>query len=209
MEERRQLIKKTLDPKSPSLNERAVAQYREKDKQAKIPTRRDKRQYVERFATESEVAVERKDMKTVYQITRQLRDDRGQNQDLAAKGNDGSTITEESAKLERLREHFQQLLKRCDPPALADISETEQDLDIELGPITVQLVKDVIKKLMIGRALEDDNEYAEMLKAEQEMSQLLQHILQDVLDKEIIHDACKRGTIIILPQKWNLSKCSN
>ena len=62
-------------------------------------------------------------MKTVYQIIRNLRGDRGQNQDLIVKVKDGSTITEEKAKQERWREHFQQLLNQCDPPTLAEISK--------------------------------------------------------------------------------------
>ena len=73
IEERRQLKKKALESKSPSLKERALAQYREKDKQT---ARRDKRQYAHRLATEAEEAAERKDMKTVYQITRKLCGDR-------------------------------------------------------------------------------------------------------------------------------------
>ena len=81
-------------------------------------------------------------MKTVYQITRKLRGDRGQNQDLTAKAKDGSIITEEKAKLERWREHIQQLLNRCDPPPFADTSEAEQNLDIKLGPITGQEAKE-------------------------------------------------------------------
>ena len=44
-----------------------------------------------------------------------------------------------------------------DQPTFADISEAEQDLDIELGPITVQEVTDAIKKLQNVEAPEDDN----------------------------------------------------
>ena len=51
--------------------------------------------------------------------------------------------------------------------------------------------------------------YAEMLKAEkQETPQTLQGILQDVLDKEVMPDTWKRGTIIKLPKKGNLSDCN-
>ena len=57
---------KALDSKSPSLKERAVAQYREKDGQVSTSARRDQRQCVERLETEAEAAAERKDMKTVY-----------------------------------------------------------------------------------------------------------------------------------------------
>ena len=110
---------------------------------------------------EAEAATEQKDMKTVYQITRKLHGDRGDNEDCTVKAKDGSTITEEKAKLERLREHFQQLLIRCDPPTLADISEAEQEQNIELGPITVQEVKDAIKKPKNGKAPGDDNVHAE------------------------------------------------
>ena len=95
--------------------------------------------------TEAEAATERKDIKTVYQFTRKLRGDRGQNLDLTVKAKDGYTITEEKANLRRRREHHPQLLNRCDPPTLADIGEAEQDMKI--GPITVQKVKNEINML--------------------------------------------------------------
>ena len=105
-------------------------------------------------------------MKTAYQITGKLRGERGQNHDLTVKAKDGSTITEEKAKLERWREHLQQLLNQYDPPTLADISEAEHDLDIKRWPITFLKVKDAIKKLKNDKAPGDDNVYAEMLNAE-------------------------------------------
>ena len=75
--------------------------------------------------------------------------------------------------------------------------------------ITVKEVKDANKKMKNGKAPGEDNVHAEMLKAEQEMPQLLQHILQDVWDNEVIPDAWKRKTIIKLSKKGNLSKCNN
>ena len=65
-------------------------------------------------------------------------------------------------------------------------------------------VKDAINKLKNGRAPGNNNVYAEMLKEEeQELTKSLQHILQDVLDNEVIPDALKRGTIIKVPKKVN------
>ena len=76
------------------------------------------------------------------------------------------------------------------PATLADINVTEQDQDIELGPITVMEVKDAINKLKNGRAPGNNNVYAGMLKEEeQELTKCLQHILHDVLDNEVIPDA--------------------
>ena len=149
-------------------------------------------------------------MKTISQITRKLRGERGQNQNLTVKVKDGSTITEEKGKPERWREHLQQLHNRCDPPTLADIGEAEQNMDIKLAPITIQVVKEAFKMLKNGKAPGDDNVYAETLKAEEQGSpQLLQHILQDIWDNEMTSNAWKRGTIIKLPKKGNLSECNN
>ena len=90
---------------SPSLKGRAVTQYREKVRQVMTSAKRDKRHHVERFTKDAEAATGRNYMKTVYQITGKLRGDRGQNQDLIVKAKDGSTITEEKAKIERWRDH--------------------------------------------------------------------------------------------------------
>ena len=97
----------------------------------------------------------------------------------------------------------------CDSPTLADNSEAEQDMDIELGPITIQEVKEAIKKLKNGKAPGDDNVHADMLKTEQETPQLLQRIPKGIWDKEVIPDAWKRSTIIKLPKKWNLFDSNN
>ena len=102
-------------------------------------------------------------MMTVYQIARKQRRYRGQIQDLIVKSKDVSTITYENAKLERWREHFEQLLNRCDLPTHADISEADQDLDIKLGPITIQEVKDAVKKLKNSKAPGDDNSCVKFL----------------------------------------------
>ena len=44
-----------------------------KDKQVKKSTQRDKTRYAEQLAEEAEAAVQRKDLKTVYKITRKLK----------------------------------------------------------------------------------------------------------------------------------------
>ena len=79
-------------------------------------------------------------------------------------------------------------------------------MDFELGPITVVEAKYAVMRLMNGKS----PEYAEILKTEEEeMPQHLQHISQDVCDNEVLPDAWKRGTIVKLPKKGNLSECIN
>lgn len=107
----------------------------------KKSARIDKCTYTDKLAERAQRAAEMKDMKTVYQITKKLRGDHGPNQDLPVKAEDGSAITEEKAKLERWREHFEKILNRLDPPITPDIDEAETDLEIEMDPITLNEVK--------------------------------------------------------------------
>ncbi|KAK3545686.1 hypothetical protein QTP70_010891 [Hemibagrus guttatus] len=184
--------------------------YREKDREVKTSTRRDKRRHIEQLAEDAERAAEQKDMKTVYMTTKKLRGDRGQNQDIPVRAKDGTPITEEYAKLERWKEHFRQILNRPDPPALADIPEADEDLDIDMGDIRVEEVKAAIHKMKNGKAPGEDGVCPEMLKAEEEETPLvLQCVLQDIWEKERCPDIWRIGTIIKLPKKGDLGDCNN
>lgn len=81
--------------------------YREKDKEVKKSARRNKRCYTDKPAEKAHQTAEIKDMKTVYHIIKKLRGDHDPNQDLPVKAEDGSAITEEMAKLQNWREHFE------------------------------------------------------------------------------------------------------
>lgn len=178
IEERKQLKKNFLAAKSPRLKERAAALYREKDKEVKKSARKDKRIYTDKLAERAQRAAEMKDMKTVYQITKKLRGDHGPKQDLPVKAEDGSAITEEKAKLERWKEHFEKILNRSHSPITPDIREAETDLEIEMGPITLNEVNNAIHKLKNDKAPGEDGVYPEMLKADEK--EILQRTLQDI-----------------------------
>lgn len=87
------------------------------------------------LAEKAQKAAEIKNMKTVYQIAKKLRVGHGPNQ-----AEECSAITEEMAKLERQREHFEKIMNRRDPPIPPDIDEAEINLEIKMGPITLNEV---------------------------------------------------------------------
>lgn len=155
----------------------------------KKSARRDKRCYTDKLAEKTQRAAEIKDMKTVYQITKKLRGDHGPNQDLPVKAEDGSAITEGRAKQERWREHFEKILNRPDPPIPLNTDDAETDLEIEMGPITLNEVKNAIHKLKNDKAPGEDGVCPVMLKAKgKETPCILQRILKDIWNKEDIPD---------------------
>ena len=100
--------------------------------------------------------------------------------------------------------------KPPDPSTLTDIPEAEEDLDINLGNITVTEVNEAIHKLKNGKAPGDDGVCPEMLKAEDTVTpQLLCQILQKIWDSEEAPSEWKTGTIVKMPKKGDLENCNN
>ena len=71
--QRKGIKKKLLTTKSPRPKERLSREYSQKDKEVKRSTRADKRTYIENLAEDAEAAARRKDMKSLYQITKKLK----------------------------------------------------------------------------------------------------------------------------------------
>ena len=90
-------------------------------------------------------------MKSLYQITKKLKEDTVPNQNLPLKDVAGKIITVEKEKMERWKEHFQKVLNRADPPRLADIREATNDLEINLYLITEADVIKAVKAQKIKR----------------------------------------------------------
>ena len=139
---------------------------------------------------------------------KKLKGDTGPNQN--PPDADGKIITVEKEKIERWKEHFQQILNRADPPTLLDIPEAVDDLEINLNQITEAEVREAIKAQKNGKAPGSDSICPEMLKAdEQETPKILYQIFQKIWDEEDTPDDWKTGTIIKLPKKGNLGNCND
>ena len=95
IDQRKGIKKKLLTTKSPRLKERLSREYSQKDKEVKRSTRVNKCTYIENLAEDAEAAARRKDMKSLYQITKKLKGDTGPNQNLPLKDADGKIISRE------------------------------------------------------------------------------------------------------------------
>ena len=91
------------------------ATYWQLNKAVKKSTRKDKQNYIKDLATQAEMAVHRRDMKELYDITRTLAGKR-RNLSKPVKDKEGRTIKKEVEQRSRWGEHFKKILNR-DPPA--------------------------------------------------------------------------------------------
>ena len=117
----------------------------------------------------------------------------------------GTSMTEEKAKLERWKQNFEKILNRPVPPDLANITEAKEDLDINLDPITIDEIIAAIRKLKNNKAPGEDGVCAEMQKATENVTpKILHKIFQDIWETEDIPQSWKKGLIVKLPKNGDL-----
>ena len=149
------------------------------------------------------------DLKTLYRITKELKGG-FTNRDMPVKDNDGNILASEAEKLNRWREHFQTILNRPNPNNEADITEAEEDVEINTNPPTLEEVKAAIKSMKNGKAPGVDSVTAEMLKADpEETPRILTEIFTQIWNAEEAPEAWKMGLIVKLPKKGDATNCNN
>ena len=97
---------------------------------------------------------------------------------------------------------FQEILNRPIPEISPELADNDEEL--KCGRISMNEIKNAVKKLKNGKAPGGDNIPPEILKA---------HILYDLLNviwkMEITPDEWKQVLLIKVPKKGNLSHCGN
>ena len=85
-----------------------------------------------------------------------------------------------------------------------------QPLTINTAQITIDEVRNAVKKLKNHRSPGEDLISGEMLKALGEIGlEKLTSILSNVWQEEVVPSDWRRGIIVRIPKKGNLSDCSN
>ena len=95
------------------------------DREAKKNCKKDKRAYTEHLAKEAETACGKGDIKSLYNITRQL-SGRPPITNSLVKDSNGNVISKNEEQLKRWKEHFQEVLNRPPPIITPDIEEGYQ-----------------------------------------------------------------------------------
>lgn len=209
IQEKRRL-KMKMETSAEETRARFKGLHRQKSAEVKRATRSDKRNFYHRKAEEAEQAAGRGNQRELFKIAKEL----GQNRKTyngVIKDANGNKLTTDQDKNNRWKEHFQSVLN-CPEPELLNswIDANEQPLTISTSEITPAEVKDAIGKLKNHRSPGEDLITGEMLKAMGEVGlEKLTTIMNNIWQSETVPGDWKRGIIVRIPKKGNLSECSN
>ena len=186
----------------------ASKRYQELNREVKRRCRRDRRAYVEAKAERAEEAGKRGDARTLYEITRKL-SGRFQNTCKPVRNEAGVLLRTAEEEMHRWREHFQTVLNHEEPLNPPEV-EPNDELNIRTGHVTRIEIKNAIKKLKNGKAAGCDNIPPEAIKAGGDTSEeVLLGLCNRIWSEEKIPEEWRKGLLIKLPKKGDLSYCKN
>ncbi|KAL8596941.1 hypothetical protein ACOMHN_027887 [Nucella lapillus] len=182
------------------------ALYWETNRQVKKSARRDKRAFIHELTEEAETAAGKRDVKRLYEITRVL-SGKTNNPTRPVRDKNGKTITGEEAQRVRWAEHFKEILNRPPPPVPSDVPPSTQLLEVNKNPPTKQ---ETMKAIKSGKAAGPDGIPPEALKADiQTSTDMLHPLLVKIWETEAVPEDWKKGFLVKLPKKGDLSLCNN
>ena len=116
------------------------------------------------------------------------------------------TVEEE---MHRWREHFQTVLNHEEPLNPPEVKPSDK-LNPKTGRITRIEIKNAIKRLKNGKAAEGNNVPPEAIKAGGDTSEeVLLNLSNSIWSEEKIPEEWRKGLLIKLPKKGDLSYCKN
>ena len=189
---------------------RVTREHSDTNKEVKKSARRDKRAYNETLATEAEEAAEKRDLSTLYKITRTLSGKNFTGSNKPVKDKNNQPISKESDQRNRWAEHFKEILNRQPPDTTPEIPLPEDTLNVNLNPPTKAEILKALKTLKNGKAAGPDGIPPEALKTDSKTTaDILEPLLQKIWTSKKIPTEWKNGHLVKLPKKGDLGQCKN
>ena len=154
VEERKQLKGKAENAKSERIQRQLRAKYRSKDKEVKKSLKSAKREWLNSLLGDAQHAADMGNMKTLYRITKIICNE-GTHKNTAINHKGVKTITDDSSRLVRRKEHFEEILNRPPPmnPIVISADEVPEIDEINTRPISKGEVKNAINSLKMEKQL--------------------------------------------------------
>ena len=209
VEERKNLKLCIGNTKTRNQKKQAMVKHQEKDKEVKKSCRRDKATHMENLSTEAESAAGSGDIKKLYNIVKQLSGSTKKGS-RPIRNKDGVMLGKLDDQLQRWKEHFEEILNRPRPAATPILGEPESELRIRTDCITKSEIRKALKSMKNGKAAGIDNIPPEALSAGGEITvEVLWRFLKKIWDAEEVPKEWKKGILVKLPKKGDLSDCGN
>ncbi|KAG7307745.1 hypothetical protein JYU34_006321 [Plutella xylostella] len=207
-----QLIDARKEAKSLLHGNTSAAQYRDMERKVKRGVRRDKRKWGDDLARKAEDAAYKGDTRTLYQVIKEITR-KPRKPSRPVKDKTGKLLCEPGEVLRRWKEYFQELL-RVDQhdgiEAELNCARHTQNIEFDASPPSIAEILAAVKKLKSHKAPGLDNIPAEMLKADPLATVgILKPVLEKIWETEKIPEEWKKGAIVKLPKKGDLSDCKN
>ena len=211
VDERRQLKEKSNNSRSERVKNSLNAKYSDKDKDVKKSMRNDKRQWTDNLIDEAEKAASNGMMKTVYEITRTICNEKPKSPQII-KDKTGNKLSSQDEKLKRWKEHFEEVLNRPEPeiPIEANLDYQIEEIEIDTGPIKKEKHLRALKRLKNGKSGGIDGITAEILKADTPTTtKCLLKLFNMIWIGEEIPKDWNKGLIIKIVKKGDTTLCDN
>ncbi|CAC5365861.1 unnamed protein product [Mytilus coruscus] len=144
------------------------------------------------------------------EVKRSARKDKRQYLEDLAKEAEKAAILTEREQAKRWVLHFKEVLNCPEPDVIANPEPSEDDVNINKEPPTIEEVRNAIKSLKTGKAPGIDSIHAKMLKADLDASSKVLYNLFLVIWKEgDIPSDWSKDLIVKLPKNGNLRNFDN
>uniref|UniRef100_A0A8D9ACT3 Craniofacial development protein 2 n=2 Tax=Cacopsylla melanoneura TaxID=428564 RepID=A0A8D9ACT3_9HEMI len=213
VQERRQLKIAKETAQGQDTVRRTTKEFNDKHKEDKRSFRADKRKWAEDLATKAQEAEREGDIKELYKITKTL-SNRKTSQQKPIRDKYGHIIVGENEQLRRWREHFQELLNPNNTDNILPQENFEENLsttnNISEEPPTKNEIQRAIKELKNGKAPGIDNLPPEIFKQHPSITaDILHTIFKQIWETDQIPLDWKKGLLVKLPKKGDLTECKN
>ena len=210
VDERKQVKQQMNNSRSERLKENLRSKYSRIDKEVKNSIRKDRRNWTEDLIEEAETAANKGHMKTIYEVTRVLSNER-RTETSTLKDKDGNILSSQSEIKNRWKEHFNNVLNRPQPDNPLIVENDDNIIDeINTGVIDKEEIIKAMKKLKNGKSGGIDSITTEILKADMTITvKYLEKLFAAIWINETIPADWNKGLIVKIPKKGDKSVCDN
>lgn len=191
----------------------AQEKYRTLDKEVKCSCRSDKRMWLENKGNEASAAANKGDSKTLYRIVKEITGfNIGASGGAPIKDKAGKSLLTQETQNARWVKHFQETLNQPIPEVAFDFESVcpMQELDVDTDEISEVEISNAIKYLKNNKAAGGDHITAELLKhGGPAVVDNLVTLCNKCWQSNTVPYDWKRGIIVRIPKKGDLSDCNN